>query len=81
MAKRNKSTFERLQSERWSRKKRRELERRLYSEDPGLSVVHADAAGIDVGKATLWLSRRAGTHSRCESSVLGRRPSARWPNG
>lgn len=49
MAKRKKSTFERLQSGNWSRKERRELQRRLCSAEPGLSVVHPDAAGIDVG--------------------------------
>lgn len=56
MAKRKKSTFERLQSEKWSRKQRRELERRLYSEDPGLAVVHADAAGIDVGNESHFVA-------------------------
>ena len=44
-----KSTFERLQSGRLNRKQRRELTRRLCSTDPGLEVVHRNAAGIDVG--------------------------------
>jgi hypothetical protein len=33
----------------WNRKARKELARRLQSENPGLEVVHAHAAGIDVG--------------------------------
>ncbi|MGH2669595.1 MAG: hypothetical protein ACRDH5_10880, partial [bacterium] len=49
MKKRKLSTFERLQSGRFSRKERKELQRRLYSDDPGLEVVHRNAAGIDVG--------------------------------
>ena len=32
-----------------NRKQRKELARRLRSEDPGLEVMHPDAAGIDVG--------------------------------
>ena len=56
MAKRKKSTFERLQSERWSRKERRQLERLLNSAEPGLSVVHADAAGIDVGNESHFVA-------------------------
>ena len=34
---------------RFTRKKRKELERRIWSEKPGLDVVHRDAAGIDIG--------------------------------
>lgn len=49
MKKRKLSTFERLTQGRMSRKQRKELARRLYSEDPGLEVVHRDVAGIDVG--------------------------------
>jgi transposase len=49
MAKRKKSTFERLTSGPLNRKQRRELQRRLYSERPGLEIVHPNAAGIDVG--------------------------------
>jgi transposase len=32
-----------------TRKQRKELARRLWSQDPGLDVVHRDAAGIDIG--------------------------------
>ena len=49
MAKRKTSTFERLTEGRLNRKQRRELERRLASEDPGLRIVHPNAGGIDVG--------------------------------
>ena len=37
------------QTERLTRKQRRELGRRIWSEHPGLEVVHRDAAGIDIG--------------------------------
>jgi len=56
MAKREKSTFERLTSGRLNRKQRRELQRRLYSDDPGLEVVHRNAAGIDVGNASHYVA-------------------------
>src|SRR2546426_4394259 len=49
MAKRKKSTFERLTKGPLNRKQRRELERRLVSDDPGLRIVHPNAGGIDVG--------------------------------
>ena len=52
MAKRNKSTFERLAEGPLNRKQRRELQRLLHSADPGLEVVHRDAAGIDIGNAS-----------------------------
>jgi transposase len=56
MAKRKKSTFERLQSGTLNRQQRRELGRLLHSNDPGLQVVHADAAGIDVGNASHFVA-------------------------
>ena len=49
MASRKKSTFQRLNSGRLNRRQRRELERRLEAEDPGLEIVHRNVAGIDVG--------------------------------
>src|SRR6201995_4337886 len=49
MAKRKQSTFERLTRGRFNHKERKELVRRLGSEDPGLEVVHRHVAGIDVG--------------------------------
>ena len=56
MAKRKKSTFERLQDGGMNRKQRRELQRLLNSEDPGLEVLHRDAAGIDVGNESHFVS-------------------------
>ena len=34
-----------------NRKERKELTRRLQSENPGLEVMHPQAAGIDVGNS------------------------------
>ena len=49
MARRKQSTFQRLSLDRLNRKQRRDLGRRLGSADPGLSIVHSNAGGIDVG--------------------------------
>lgn len=51
MAKRKLSTFERLKQDRMNRKQRKELARRICSDDPGLEVVHRNVAGMDVGNA------------------------------
>jgi transposase len=57
MAKRKVSTFERLKNGgRLSRQERRELQRRLEAADPGLNVVHPDAAGIDVGSSSHFVA-------------------------
>jgi transposase len=56
MAKRRMSTFERLESGRLNRKQRRELERQVAAADPGLTVVHADAGGIDVGNESHYVA-------------------------
>jgi transposase len=57
MAKRKLSTFERLQrGERVDRRERRQLQRQLESCDPQLKIVHPDAAGIDVGNASHFVS-------------------------
>jgi transposase len=56
MAKRKKSTFERLTKARLNRKERRQLERRLFSEDPGLAIVNPHAAGIDVGNESHFVA-------------------------
>lgn len=50
------STFERLQRGKLNRKQRRELERRLNSSDPGLQVIHPDAAGIDIGNESHFVA-------------------------
>jgi transposase len=56
MAKRKMSTFERLQHGKLNRNQRRELGRRLHSQDPGLQVVHPDAAGIDIGNQSHFVA-------------------------
>jgi len=56
MAKRKRSTFERLQSGRLNRQQRRELGRRVQAADPGLDVVHPDAAGIDIGNESHFVA-------------------------
>jgi transposase len=56
MAKRKKSTFERLNGAQMNRKQRRELGRRLFSDDPGLTIVHPNAGGIDVGNESHYVA-------------------------
>jgi hypothetical protein len=41
-----------------NRKARKELARRLQSENPGLEVVHPHAAGIDVGNSAHYVAVR-----------------------
>jgi hypothetical protein len=41
---------------RLSQKEREDLRQRLHSADPGLTVVHPDAAGIDVGSASHFVA-------------------------
>src|SRR5919197_1104664 len=41
-----------------NRKQRRELTRRLQSADPGLEVMHPNAAGIDVGNSVHYVAVR-----------------------
>ena len=48
------SVYERLTG--GNRKERKELQRRLCSDDPGLGVVHADAAGIDIGNESHFVA-------------------------
>jgi hypothetical protein len=56
MARSKKSTFERLNSGESNRKQRRDLARRLASNDPGLTIVHANAGGIDVGNESHFVA-------------------------
>jgi len=57
MAKRKpESTFERLTSGKLSRKRRKEIIRRIEAEDPALEVVYRNAAGIDVGNESHMVS-------------------------
>jgi transposase len=44
-----KTTAEGGQGQRLTRRQRRELGRRIWSDKPGLEVAHRDAAGIDIG--------------------------------
>ena len=83
MAKRKLSTFERLQrGERLLRRERRELQRQLESCDAELKMVHPDAAGIDVGNASHFVSVPAGRDPEpYASSDPGRRICIRRPIG
>lgn len=45
----SKATAESEKSKRLTRKQRKDLGRRIWSDKPGLDVVHRDAAGIDIG--------------------------------
>jgi len=56
MAKRKLSTFERLTSGKLNRTQRKELTRRICSDDPGLEVVHQHVAGIDVGNESHYVA-------------------------
>ena len=56
MTKRKKSTFERLQTGSLNRSQRREWAHRLERADPALEVVHAHAAGIDIGSASHFVA-------------------------
>jgi hypothetical protein len=49
------STDKKLQA---NRRERKELARRLRSQDPGLEVMHPDAAGIDVGNGAHYVAVR-----------------------
>jgi hypothetical protein len=49
----------RTDKKRWrNRKARKELTRQLQSQNPGLEVVHAHAAGIDVGNSAHYAAVR-----------------------
>jgi transposase len=48
------SIYERLTA--GNRKLRKDLQRRLYSDHPGLDVVHANAAGIDIGNESHFVA-------------------------
>ena len=47
-----------------NRKARKELARRLHSENPGLEVVHPHAAGIDVGNGAHYAAVRPDRDSK-----------------
>jgi hypothetical protein len=56
MAECKKSTFQRLASGLLNRKQRRDLERKLTAEDPGLEIVNRNVAGIDVGNESHFVA-------------------------
>ena len=56
MVKSPKSTPARLPKEAHNRQQRKQLERHLTSANPGLDVVHRNAAGIDVGNASHFVA-------------------------
>jgi len=56
MAKRKMSTFERLSTGQMNRAQRRELGRRVAASDPGLTIVHSNAGGIDVGNESHFVA-------------------------
>ncbi len=72
MSKRKLSTFERLSQGKMNRKQRKELARRLYSDDPGLEVVHRMWRGSTwATKVILWPWRRDAIPPRYENSGVG----------
>jgi transposase len=56
MARQKKSTFERLQSGKMNRKQMRELGRQIVAGEAPLEVVHANAAGIDIGNESHFVA-------------------------
>jgi transposase len=56
MAKRKVSTYERLQSGKMNRKAKRELGRQIVAGHAALEVVHANAAGIDIGNKSHFVA-------------------------
>ena len=56
MAKSKKSTFERLTAGSPNRRKRRDLSLRVAAGDPGLTIVHPNAGGIDVGNESHFVA-------------------------
>jgi transposase len=56
MAKRKQEPGRDGRNDRMNRSQRREFTRRLWSSDPGLRVVHGNAAGIDVGNSEHYVA-------------------------
>ena len=54
--KRKQSTFERLRRGELNRKQRRNLARRLAGNDPGLTIIHSNAGGINVGNESHFVA-------------------------
>jgi hypothetical protein len=65
-----------------NRKERKEWARRLQSEDPGLEVVHAHAAGIDVGNGAHYVGVRPDRdRNQCADLSVSRRTFIVWQTG
>src|SRR5437764_5187440 len=56
MAKHKISTFERLRRGSLNHKQRKELGRRLNAVDPGLTIVHPNAGGVDAGNESHFVA-------------------------
>src|SRR5947209_8125479 len=60
MAKRKRSTFERLQrGEKLNRRERRQIDRQFQAEEPGWEIVHRNVAAIDVGNQSHFVAVEA----------------------
>jgi transposase len=57
------TVFQRLTQSRLNRQQRKALKRQLYSDNPGLDVVHPDAAGIDIGSRSHFVAVAPGRDS------------------
>jgi transposase len=55
-SKRKQSTFERLTSGKLNRRQRKDIALQLNSAEPRLEVIHADAAGIDIGNGSHFVA-------------------------
>ena len=65
-------------SRRLNRKQRKELARRLQAADPGLTIVHPDAAGIDVAH---YVAVRPDRTDSCVGSTASPPICTDWPIG
>ena len=69
---RKQSTYERLTGGKLNRKQRKDLELRLNSDTPRLEVIHADAAGIDIGNESHFVAVGPGKDRiGCGNSAAG----------
>jgi hypothetical protein len=64
MADRKKSTYQHLANGLLNRKQRRELDRKLSAEEPGLEIVNRNVARIDVGNENHFVALPPGRGPR-----------------